>query len=200
VQSHVVCISRAEGADGEVVGRLVSERLGFRYLDEEIVARAAEAGGIDPELVAGAEDRKSLLSRVIEGFGRASVAQTPSEQMPKTEEHQDLIREVIRAVADEGNAVIVAHGASHELGGREAVLRVFVTAPPESRARRLAKDGLDSDGVAKRMRQGDLARADYLKRFYGVDRELPSHYDLVVNTETLGAERAAALIVEAARG
>src|SRR5215211_8099555 len=139
---RIVCISRAEGAQGEVVGRLVSEQLGYRYLDEEIVARAAEAGGIDPDLVAGAEERRSLLRRVVEGLGHASVAQAPSEQMPETEAHQDLIREVIREVAAQGDAVIVAHGASHELVGDESVLRVLITAPPEARERRLVDDGL----------------------------------------------------------
>jgi len=37
-----VCISHAEGAGGEEVGRLVADRLGFVYVDEEIVARARE--------------------------------------------------------------------------------------------------------------------------------------------------------------
>jgi cytidylate kinase len=196
----VVCISRADGAHGEAIGRLVSEQLGYRYIDEEIVARAADASGVDPEVLAGAEERRSLLRRVVEGFGHASVAQAPSEQMPKTEEHQDLIREVIREVAAQGEAVIVAHGASHELVGEESVLRVLVTAPTETRKRRLVEDGLDRDSAVRRIREGDLARADYLRRFYGIDRELPTHYDLVVNTETLGADSAAWLIVEAARG
>ena len=37
-----------------------------------------------------------------------------------------------------------------------------------------------------------------MKSFYGIDRELPIHYDLVVNTDRLSATSAAALISEAA--
>jgi cytidylate kinase len=37
-----------------------------------------------------------------------------------------------------------------------------------------------------------------LKRFYGISRELPTHYDLVVNTERVGADRAVDAIVAAA--
>ena len=40
----------------------------------------------------------------------------------------------------------------------------------------------------------DAARADYLERFYGVEPELPTHYDLVVNTDVLTVEQAAAAI------
>jgi len=38
---RVVCISRAAGAGGEQVGRLVAERLGFRYFDDEVIALAS---------------------------------------------------------------------------------------------------------------------------------------------------------------
>ena len=38
----VICISRAAGAGGEEVAQIVAKELGFRYVDEEIVRRAAE--------------------------------------------------------------------------------------------------------------------------------------------------------------
>jgi len=44
----------------------------------------------------------------------------------------------------------------------------------------------------------DAGRADYLKRFYGISEELPTHYDLVVNTDAISIEQAAGLISLAA--
>ena len=41
--------------------------------------------------------------------------------------------------------------------------------------------------------------ADYLKRFYGISTELPTHYDIVLNTDHVAPEEAAALILTAAR-
>jgi cytidylate kinase len=49
------------------------------------------------------------------------------------------------------------------------------------------------------MAAADKARADYLKRFYGIDQEIPTQYDLVVNTDVLGLEEAANIIAHAAR-
>jgi cytidylate kinase len=37
-----------------------------------------------------------------------------------------------------------------------------------------------------------------LKRFYEIDEELPTHYDLVVNTDVLTVEQAAELVSRAA--
>ncbi len=53
--------------------------------------------------------------------------------------------------------------------------------------------------AAKAVRESDQARRDYLRRFYDVKEEQPTHYDLVVSTDTLTPQAATALIVAAAR-
>ena len=92
--------------------------------------------------------------------------------------------------------VIVAHAASYALGKRPDVLRVFVTASPETRVERLTL--LDTKDAAKALRDSDREREHYLRRFYDVRDESPVHYDLVVSTDTLAAEQAVAAIVAAA--
>jgi cytidylate kinase len=199
----VVCISRALGAGGEDVARLVSERLGFVYVDEEIVARAAERSGVDHETVADEERRKSLMANLIAAMadGGSALGAPPVERTwnePSSDDLRSFIRDAIEEFAAKGNAVIVAHAAAQALPSSMGALRVFVTASPETRAARVAEaEGLDSSRAEKAIKSSDLARADYLKRFYGV-KELPTSYDLVVNTDALSLERAADVIVHAA--
>jgi len=69
---QVICISRSTGAEGEAVGRAVAQRLGFRYVDDEVIGKAAESSGLDPELVADAERRKSLVHRILVVMGEQS--------------------------------------------------------------------------------------------------------------------------------
>jgi cytidylate kinase len=110
-----------------------------------------------------------------------------------------LIREVIEEVASEGQAVIVAHAASIALAGRDGVLRVLITASPEERANRLVwASGFEASQAEAAVRQSDMERSDYFRRFYNLNEELPTHYDLVVNTDTLTPELAVAAIVAAA--
>jgi Cytidylate kinase-like family len=204
VSRSLVCISRAWGAGGEEIGRLVAYRLGFFFVDEQIIARAAELGGIDPEVVVDAENRKplfaGLLDYLTEGGAALALAPVPPvwDEQP-SDAVRSFIRDAIGEVAERGNAVVVAHAASHAVGPGENVLRVLVTASPETRAERLAAAGGDDDPV-KTIKRSDAARVDYLKRFYGVREELPTHYDLVVNTDTLSVDEAVALIVQAAAG
>ena len=206
---RVICISRAFGSGGEEVGRIVAERLGLGYVDEEIVVRAAQKGDVDPADVADAERRKPLLRRILdelaEGAGVEAYAfggLVPSladERVLTSEGIRALIRESVEEAAAQGDVVIVAHAASYALAGRDEVLRVFVTASSEIRARRLVEaGGLGEKDAAREVKDSDAARADYLKRFYDIGEELPTHYDLVVSTDRLTAEQAAALVVQAA--
>jgi cytidylate kinase len=207
VTCRVICISHATGAGGEEVGRLVAERLGFLYIDEEIVARAAAKGRIDPGDVADEERRKSLAARVLDaiaqGGGEAwalggGVPVRAGEEVGSAEVRA-LIRETIEQTAARGNAVIVAHAGSRALTEGPELLRVLVTASPNTRASRLsAVEGIDQKRAARAVRDADAGRRSYLKRFYEVDEELPTHYDVVVNTDVLSVEQTADLISRAA--
>jgi hypothetical protein len=207
--TSVVAISRAIGAEGERIGGLVSERLGFRYVDEEIITRAAEKQGVDPATIADAERRKSVIQRVLEGLGQSGAAgATPggpmwvpddATELAQSHDLRTLIRETIVDTAAQGGVVIVAHAAAFALVGRDGLLRVLVTAPVELRTRRIAEArGSDAGQAAKELKRSDEARAAYLRTFYDVDHELPTHYDLVVNTETIEPEAAAEIVTRAA--
>ena len=201
--ASVICISRALGAGGEEIARLVSDRLGFAYVDEEIISRAAERGGVDHETVADEERRKSFVSGLIASMADVGATygappMAPMWNEPSSEDVRSLIRDAIEEVAAQGKAVIVAHASAQVVGSGAGALRVLITASPETRAKRVAEaDGLDSSAAAKAIKSSDAARADYLKRFYGMT-ELPTSYDLVVNTDTLALDRAADVIVQAA--
>ena len=205
----VVCISHAAGAGGEEVGRLVADRLGFLYVNEEIVARAAAKGGVNAADVADEERRKSLAARALnaiaQGGGEAwtlgAVGPVGSREELDSDDIRSLIRETIEQTAARGKAVIVAHAASYAIGRGDAVLRVLVTASPETRATRVAgAEGVDQATAARAVKKSDAGRADYLKRFYNVREESPTHYDLVLNTDAFSSAQAAELISRAASG
>ena len=48
------------------------------------------------------------------------------------------------------------------------------------------------------IKNSDAGRRDYLKRFYSIDSESPTDYDLVVNTDQLSSEQAAEIVLRAA--
>jgi cytidylate kinase len=209
--AKTICISRTLAAGGEEIGQAVAERLGWRVIDAEIIQRAAEKAGIDSTKVAQTEQRQSLIRRLISSIAFAEPTGNLAPQYavyPEAafaagqtleERLRGLIREVIEEVASEGQAVIVAHAASMALSGREGVLKVLITASPEARAERLVwANGLARDTAEAAVRNSDRERAGYFRRFYALDQELPTHYDLVINTDQIVPEQAVKVIVAAA--
>jgi cytidylate kinase len=167
-----------------------------------VIEQAAEWAELAPTFVADAERRKPLmdrtLGRLVDG---TSATRLPTGQggrsMPTDADLRDLIKQVLTSIADDGSVVIVSHAASFALGARD-VLRVLITASAKTRAHRVAaaKD-IDLRAATRLVKESDAGRADYLKRFYSVERELPTHFDLVVNTDVVTSERAAGVIVAA---
>jgi cytidylate kinase len=205
----VVCISATDGAAGEEIAPLVARQLGFRLIDEQIVVRAAQEAGVEPRVVADVEQRKSLVARVLQelpasgmaGAGLALGGPMPVlEEAPANDELRGLIRSTIEEIAHQGDSVIISHAASLALANEPEVLRVLITASPDTRAERIAEARqCDPKQAKKLVSRGDTNRADYIKRFYRISSEGPTHYDLLVNTDRVPAEQAAELIAHAAR-
>lgn len=202
----VITVSRTLGAEGEdLAGKLAAE-LGYRYVDTEIIQRAARQAGVTEAEIAAVENRQGLVERILNRLAAGAIVAgpvvEPLEFAPNlTEAYQHLITDVVRETAAGGSVVLVAHGASMALGARPGLVRVLVTAPVEVRVARIAaSEGIDLRRAEKRVSASDSARAQYFERFFRVAKELPTHYDLVVNTESLGIDVSVQAVLAIARG
>lgn len=197
----VITIARTLSAGGEEIGRQLAAEFGLRYVDDEIIDRAAVLAGVTAEEMARAEMRKGLIERIFEGFAHtgigAGVAATSA--LSEIPGYEKLIVDVIHQTATAGNAVIVAHGAAIALADVADILRVLVTASASTRAARLAAEGNSKSGARKMIEESDASRADFFQRFYKLAYEEPTHYDLVINTDHLSAVDAAGLLRQLVR-
>ncbi len=219
--ASVICISSSDGSAGEQVAVAVAGSLGFPVVSEEILIRAAAEAGVSLEAVADVERRKTFMSRIVGRLVPSAAATDPvfsssldaqvtasliGVALPANtgaRRSEDELRGMIRSAIDEymahGDVVIFAHAASQSLAGRAGVLRVLVTGSQQARSARLAEQRRLSAGEAESLvRTGDANRADYLKRFYGIEHENDSLYDIVVNTDGLSVEAAAQQVLLAA--
>jgi cytidylate kinase len=208
----VVCIARTAGSLGDEVAKIVAEKAGFRYIDEEVVLKAAQLGDMDVELVEDAEKRKSWIQRLVDGFGGGATGveamamgagayvyahgTNPERPLATEEDVRKHIREAIHDFAEAGRVVIVAHAASYALRADSKAMRVFITAPRALRISRLVDSGTEQRAAEKQVRESDDARADYLTRFYSVSHESPEHYDICINTDRTTPAQAAELILD----
>jgi len=206
----VITISRQFGAAGVPVGRRLAERFGAEFLDRAIVAQAAVRAGI-PE--ADLESYDERLPTFWQRFAAALASTSPDPQLPvapaetlaPVSAHERLVevtRVVIEEAAARGNAVILGRGGVFILGKRPGTFHVKLHASLDARVRyllaRVEEIPVEARPEEKALRELclsiDTARAEYIRKVFGVDWLDATHYDLALDTGRLGVERTVDLI------
>ena len=202
-QPPLVTITRQYASGGSEIGRLVVEQLGWTLIDNEFVDQVARMAGLSPDEVARREERApGLLERLARTLAVASPEMfiSTAGAPPAVDADEELVvkmtERVIAGAAAEGRVVLVGRGAQAVLATRPNALHVYVVASKAFRKQvAVEKLGVDPANVDKVLQETDRQRDDYVKQHYGRDRQDLTVYDVVLNSERLGFDGAAALIV-----
>ena len=188
----LITVSREFGALGTATAERAAQKLGFSFWDQEIVHTIAERTGIQEALLASLDEQ--TRSR-IEDFIGESVFGTGATAAKYV---RQVIR-VVRTLERHGGAVVVGRGAQFVLAP-EAALRVRVVRPFTQRVAGYAeREGLSERDAERELARVERERQTFIRRHY--DREVgdSSHYDIMVNTESIGPDQAADVLVAAYR-
>lgn len=181
---EVITFSRQLGSLGFQVAKVVAERLNYRLVWRDLINQAAIRAGA-PEVALAMLDEFNLLG----------IA-------PTQQQFTDYIRvvgQVIRELADEGKIVIVGRAGQVLLQDDPRILHVRVVAPIEVRVERLVNArGILLESAQAQIQASDRARKNYLRRFYHVNWEDSSLYDIILNTGRISVAAAADTICQIA--
>ncbi len=181
----VITISRELGSGGASVGKMLANQLDLRYYDRELIEKIAERTGSDVEHI------KLQESTNRSGFGSMVLGFIDRRNVQDTVYLRSLIK-TLRAIAKEGQAVIIGRGGSCVL---EDALRIRFVAPFEVRVERMAKiRGLKQDEARQLVLETDHRQTRFLHDFFGCDPNCVQLYDLIINTANLSLEHAAELV------
>lgn len=209
----VITIARQFGAGGEPVAQILARKLGADLLDKQIVAEVAQRLEIpDAEVESEDEAPGSFLTRLLTALGTTTIefsappevaAWAPPYSDPAFDPRRAILsitQQVVREAARTGNAVIVGRGSAYLLRDEPDALHVFLQAPVPARLRfAMELFEIGEEEARKRMKHTDANRAAYVRQVYGHDWQHPAHYHLVIDTERLGFEPTADVILAAAR-
>jgi len=197
----LITISRQYGAGGSEVARRVAEALGWRLVDNDLVERIAARAGLSSEEVAGIEERTpSFIERLAQVLATATPELFPptTGTVPELSE-ATLVRiteAVVTEAAAQGRAVLVGRSAPAVLARERDALHVKLVASRPFRIRvAAARLGLELKDAERVTQQTDAQRERYHREHYAREWSDPVGYHMVLNTERLGYEGAAAIIV-----
>ena len=199
---RVITVSASYGAGGSVVAPRVAQRLGLPFVDRAIPASVAA------RLEVPLEDALSHDERAMSGFWRALAQLAVAGSVPdasgvlrdgESDRFRAQTEAVIRDVADTTGGVVLGRAGAIVLAGRPDTLRVRLDGAVDARVSQAARFGeLDEAQARDNQRDFDRAWDGYVRRFYRADATEARHYDLVLDSTTLGLDLCVELIVLAA--
>lgn len=204
----IITIARQVGAQGEAVGRAVADRLGWPYVDREIIAQAAAKAHVSEATIEQAQRVPSLLTRMMEALGRYPAGFELTEALPgvppapplSSDAYRNFVEQVIQQLEETTDAVVIGYAAQAVLRGSRRALHLLVSAPLPQRARLVAaEEGISQEEAARLLRSRDAERADFHQRYYQIKWQSPAIYDLVLNTGRLSVSAATEIVVDLVR-
>ncbi|HUP34633.1 MAG TPA: cytidylate kinase family protein [Candidatus Limnocylindria bacterium] len=173
----IITISHEIGAGGPEIGQQLAERLGYRYVDQDLVSNAAQKYGLLEEKLSHLDESKPSLFERFDSETRRYIT---------------VIQTALYDFAERDNVVLMGRGGQWLLRGIPHVLRVRVMAPFDVRVKRLAQKLAGPMGeqtnprtVSELVRRDDSEKAGRMRYLYEVGITDPALYDIVVNTEKL---------------
>ena len=104
---------------------------------------------------------------------------------------------MIKKVADEESCVIVGRCADFILKDRKNVIKIFIYSDIEDKIERATKIyGFNKEKAEKEIKRIDKLRANHYKYYTNKEWKDYSNYDICINSDSFGVEKAANLICE----
>jgi len=182
----LITITQTMGCNGLAIARRVAEGLGIDLYDDFRLRAEAIRMGLHEENLRGFEEKApDWFDRILGD---------------KPEMYQELMESVVYEVARRGEGVILGHGSQMLLHDFGCAAHVLVTMHEESRIHALMHEmNLSPEAARKVIRQSDHRKKGFFRYAFHKNWDDPSLYDLCINPDKLGAERAAHLIMDLAR-
>ena len=199
---NAVTIAREYGSGGAEVGRRVAERLGWEFVDRQIIERVAAMGKIDRSWAEEADERCSAWwERVLGGFrhgGPEVYVGGLADAGVDRDSLQQFTAKVIEEAGKTGHCVIIGRGAQCVLRHHPHVLHVLVYAPMSEKIERMRDRHPRERDMEAVLHRIDSERHHYIRDYYGCDSADRGLYHLCVNS-SLGLDTCAGLIMNAIR-
>lgn len=191
----IITISREFGAGGAKIGKAVAERLGYYYMDKDMIIKSAmESSSIT------ADEFSKWDEKVPHNFGFGQSL-FDFYNKPLNEKLFEAQKEAIKKVAEKGNCVIVGRNANVVLKEFDAALHVFITSSTYWKLQNLRglMPEVSEEKILNQMKSIDKARAKYCSYYTDTEFGKAEFYDLCLKSSDLGIEKCVDIICDIAK-
>lgn len=200
----LVTVSRQMASGGSYIAYSVARKLGIKYLDNEVLYRAAKFMGMDVRELSDREERiDNFITKIARSFcfGSAEAPYVYPSGLPIYDmDIFDAEARIIKEVASTCHVVIVGRAGHYLLRGYPGLVTVFVHAPLGFRIKRLMEIRKIAENIATaEIRESDKRREKFLRYHTGLEWTNARNYHLCIDTAATSFEEAIEMIVNLVR-
>lgn len=187
----VITLTREYGSGGRYIGKLVAQKLGIKLYDKEFIIEVAEKTGLSEQYIKENEQKRNSLDILNNGY---------YSDLSNSDELFVKESQLIKEVSDREPCIIVGRCADQILKDNKNVLKVFIYSDMKNKIDRAVKYyGMDKKKAEKEIIRIDKLRENHYKYYTDKKWKDFSNYDICINSDKVGVEKAADLIVEMAK-
>lgn len=187
----VITLTREYGSGGRYIGKLVAQKLGIKLYDKEFIIEVAEKTGLSEQYIKENEQKRNSLDILNNGY---------YSDLSNSDELFVKESQLIKEVSDREPCIIVGRCADQILKENKNVLKVFIYSDMKNKIDRAVKYyGMDKKKAEKEIIRIDKLRENHYKYYTDKKWKDFSNYDICINSDKVGVEKAADLIVEMAK-
>lgn len=197
----VLIISRQFGAGGKTLGQRLAKRLGYTYVDRDIIDWVAEEADNSVEWVDEIEQGQparllQVLSKmVIDNFIERRMAYPEPKSYP--DQYVTFVKKVITDTAAAGDVVILGRGAEFIIQDGPGNYKVLLVAHRADRVKFLQDKYHITQGQAGELiAKEEKERASFLAKLDPRDPNDPGLYQLCLHTSFVSMEKAERMILD----
>lgn len=185
-----ITVAREPGSGGSPISQAVAEKLGFTFVDDQIV-----------EEIARSTKRRKAIIKEIDEKSRSRIEDIVHSLVNlEYVDEETYISELVRSIlsyAHAGHCVIVGRGANFITPFAKG-LHVNITAPYEVRVQRaMHYEGLSEAQAKEVIAKTEDERAAFVKQYFRRNLSKRNVFDLTLNTTYFDVPQARDLIIEA---
>ena len=196
--NFVITIGRQLASGGADVGKALAEYFGFRYIDKEILVKAADVMNVSVGNLKLADEKNTSVWSVLAQTAICEVPYMAEEwYIPTSKQLFEIQSGIMKKAVEEGPCVIIGRCAPYLFREYKKHVSIFLHADMDIRAARLEKrlgDALKGKDVRKYIEKRDRERAKYYNTFTGRKWLDLREYDLTLDTTPYSEDEVARIL------
>ena len=185
IVNKIITISREFGSGGKEIGKRLADKLGYAYYDSEIITLLAKETGMSEEYI------KNISEKGIYPYAFQFAKSFTMYSTMQNSQIEILVKQadILKKIAQRGNAIIVGRGANSILKEYNP-MNIFVYADMESKINRCKKKAKEDEKLTDKELENKIKSIDKNRKAFNnlisnTEWGSKENYNLCINTSNI---------------